>query len=96
MDDVLKKIERLADLAAGQPLPLPLDPAGVMARIQGLEIEEPGARIPLGFFAGGAAAAAAAAVFVSILAFAAFQELASPDGAISSLMDVMGTMDVLP
>lgn len=95
MDDVLKNIERLADIAAGRPNPLPLDVGGVMARIEGLEMDEADVRIPLGFFVGGAAAAAAAAVFVSILALTAFQELASPDVAINSLMDVLGSVDAM-
>lgn len=91
MDAFLKKMERLSEMASRRSDPAPLDAAGVMSRIHGLQIDEEGdvLTLPLGFFAGGAAAAAAAAVAVSFLAFAAWGEMSNPLTAMDSLIDVM-------
>lgn len=89
MDAFLKKMERLSEMVSRRSDPAPLDAAGVMSRIHGLQIEEEGdvLTLPLGFFAGGAAAAAAVAV--SFLAFTAWGEMSSPLAAMDSLIDVM-------
>ncbi len=89
MDAFMKKIERLADMAARRPSPLPLDPGGVMDRIRGLEIEDDVLRLPMGFFAGGAVAAAVAAIAVSVVAAMAWSDLNSPLTAMRSMLDVM-------
>ena len=96
MDAFMKKIERLAEMATAQSVPQPLDAAGVMARIRGLEVEddERVLSLPLRFWAGGAAAAAVAAVVVSLLAATAWTEMGSPLTAIQSLMEA-DVLDIL-
>lgn len=90
MDAFMRKIERLAEMAEARSVPRPLDSAGVMARIRGLEREDDRVlSLPLSFFAGGAAAAAAAAVAVSLFALSAWQDMGSPLTAMESMFDVM-------
>ena len=89
MDAFMKKIERLAEMASGQSVPVPLDATGVMARIRGLEFEDDRVlTLPFRFFAGGAAAAAAAAVAVTLLAATAWGEMSSPFIPVESLIDL--------
>lgn len=88
MDDFMNAIERLAALARSQSVPRPLDCAGVMARIRGLEVEDEGVlSLPLRFYAGGAAAAAAAAIAVTLFAATAWTDMAGPGVAMDSLLD---------
>lgn len=88
MDNILEKIERLSALAAQRRDPRPMDVAGVMADIRGLEIEDEALSLPLGFLSGGAAAAAAAAVAVSVLAVSGWNDLSSPMLSIDALLDI--------
>lgn len=93
MDDFMKKIERLAELARAQSVPQPLDSVGLMARIRGLEREDDRVlSMPFGFFAGGAAAAAAAAVVVTFLAVSAWSDMNSPIEAIDSMFSLMDVL----
>lgn len=90
MDELMNKIERLAAMAGSRSVPKPLDCAGVMDRIRGLEVEEEDVlSLPLRFYVGGAAAAAAAAIAVSLLAATAWTEMSSPLLAMDSLVEVM-------
>ncbi|MDR1744432.1 MAG: hypothetical protein LBS30_01615 [Planctomycetota bacterium] len=95
MDAFLKKIERLAELAAGESVPQPLDSVGVMNRIRGLEIgreEDRVLSLPLRFWAGGVAAAAAVAIAVSLFAVTAWTEMNSPLTAAESFFDVLDVL----
>ncbi len=95
MDAFLKKIERLAEMASAESPPRPLDAAGVMNRVRGLDIDSGDdlpLSLPLRFWAGGAAAAAAAAVAVSVFAAAAWADLNSPLTAMESLFDVLDVL----
>lgn len=93
MDAFMKKIERLAELARAQSVPQPLDGAGVMARIRGLEREDDRVlSMPFGFFAGGAAAAAAAAIVVTLMAVSAWSEMNSPIEAINSMFSLVDVL----
>ena len=89
MDELMRKIERLSELAAQRSDPRPLDVKSVMAGIRGLEMEDESLAIPFGFLTGGVAAAAAAAVVVSLFGAMAWTELTNPYPAVASLMDVM-------
>ncbi len=90
MDAFMRNFERLAALARGASAPRPLDCAGVMARIRGLEREDENVlSMPFGFFAGGAAAAAAVAAVVAFLAVSAWNEMNSPLGALDSMFNVL-------
>ncbi|MDR1519338.1 MAG: hypothetical protein LBU23_04225 [Planctomycetota bacterium] len=88
----MSKIEALSRLAAGEASPPPLNAAGIMGRVRGLEPEDPDNAVPLTFFAGGAALAAAAALAVSLLAATAWTELSDPLAAMNSLAGVMDIM----
>ncbi len=93
MDAFMKKIERLAEMARSAPAPRPLDSAGVMARIRGLEREEDNIlSMPLGFFARGAAVAAVAALVVTFFAVSAWSDLNSPLEALDSMFTVMDSL----
>lgn len=94
MDAVLKKIERLAELASRRGDPEPLDVAGAMARVRGLEVDDGAEGLPIRFFAGGAMAAAAAAVFVAILGVSAWREISNPTLVpIESLVSISNVVD---
>ncbi len=93
MDAFIKKIERLAEMARAASVPQPLDRAGLMARIRGLEREDDTVlSMPFGFFAGGAAAAAAAAAVVAFFAVSAWSDLNSPIEAIDLMFNVMDAL----
>ncbi len=93
MDAFMKKIERLAEMARASSVPLPLDTAGVLARVRGLEREDDNVlSMPFSFFAGGAAAAAAAAVVVAFFAVSAWNDMNSPIEAIDSMFNVMDVL----
>lgn len=90
MDAFMKKIERLSEMASRRPDPQPLDAAGVMDRIRGLQVEDENVlTLPLRFYLGGVVAAAAVAVVVSSLAISAWTEISSPLPVMESLIDVM-------
>lgn len=85
MDTFLMRLDRLAEMARSEAGPVPLDAAGVMSRIRGLDIEREPEPLPLAFFAGGMVAAAAAAAIIAHLAFPAWSDLSSPLNLLSSL-----------
>lgn len=89
MDDFMKKLDRLSELAARRPDPRPLDASFIMAGVRGLEIEDDSLVIPFGFLTGGAAAAAVAAVVTSLFAMTAWTEMSSPFPEVASLLDVV-------
>lgn len=96
MDAVLKKIELLAEKAAQEVDPRPLDAALVMARINRLpaelEDEEEADNVwSFRLFAGVGAAAVAAAAVIFVFAAGAWMDLNSPAAVIESLMEVMET-----
>ncbi len=96
MDTVLKKLERLADMAARQADPVPLDAGGIMNRIRGLDVDYgPREPLPLRFFAGGAMAAAAAAVFVAVVGVASYQEIVNPIFSLENLLPLSNTLEPL-
>ena len=90
MDAFLKKIGELADLAAREAAPAPLDASLVMARIGDMrpEIEDEMA-LPFALFAGVGMAAAAAAVLVFFLAASAWLDVESTHAAVESFIDVL-------
>ncbi|MCD7895787.1 MAG: hypothetical protein LUG50_03815 [Planctomycetaceae bacterium] len=92
--DIMKKIERLADLAAARSNPLPLDTNSVMLQIRALRDRDDDAvmSVPLGFFAGGAALAAAAAIAVTLFAVTAWTDMSSPFAAVESLLDLQDVL----
>ncbi len=92
--DIMRKIERLAEMSAARSDPLPLDANSVMHRIGALRVEDDDAvlSVPLGFFAGGAAIAAAAAIAVTLLAATAWTDMSSPFAAVESLLDIQDVL----
>ncbi|MCC8166327.1 MAG: hypothetical protein LIQ31_09285 [Planctomycetes bacterium] len=87
--DIMKKIERLAVMAATRSDPLPLDANSVMRQIRALRDVDDDAvlSVPLVFFAGGGALAAAA-IAVTLLAATAWTDISSPFAAVESLLDI--------
>ncbi len=92
MDAFMKKIERLSEMAARRPNPLPLDAGGVLSRIRELEIEEEATQLPLMVYFGGAAAAAVVAIGVTVIASSAWSDMSNPFVAMSSLGDVVDVL----
>ncbi len=96
MDTVLKQVERLAQLAARQADPVPLDAGGIMNRIRGLDAGYgPREPLPLRFFAGGAMAAAAAAVFVAVVGVTSYQEIVNPVLTLDSFLPLSNVLEPL-
>lgn len=92
MDAFLKKIERLADMAAREQDPKPLDASLIMAKIREIPseaVEEEENFFSFRLFAEVGAAAAAAAVFVFVFAASAWTDINSPVAVMESLMEVM-------
>lgn len=93
MDSFMKRIGELAELASREPLPAPLDAAGVMLRLRGLSpgFEDDDA-MPLKLFSGFVVVAAAAASVVMVFAAGAWADINNPLFAFESLMDVMDAL----